>query len=293
MGWTSLPNAEIEFRPHISKSRAGATMIDKIFTFESTRSRHREAPLFNERNQYLSYMLDHGVSRNRLRTISSMLLHVVRLMAMDHLRMVSVEEVREAGHRWESDITPHKLGEKRHKSQSSFAWIATKWFQFHGQIEIPRSARLEPASPMVEQFVQFLKLTLGLSLATIRGYESRSHLFLSWVLTRHESLSTVSLQDVDDYLNVKRDDGCKPRTIASYCAALRSFFRYSEMRGWNNFKIARGIQAPRIPRYDAAPRGPKWNDVRRLLNRDNGTKPVELRAAAVISLCAIYAIRST
>jgi hypothetical protein len=187
-------------------------MIDKIFTFESTRLRQREAPLFNERDQYLSYMLDHGVSRNRLRTIASMLLHVVRLMEMDHLRMVSVAEVREAGRRWESDTTPNKLGEKRHKSQSSFAWIATKWFQFHNQIEISRPARLEPASVMVEQFVGFLRVTRGLSLATIRSYESRSHLFLSWVLVRQEALSMVSLNDVDDYLNVKRDDGCKPRT---------------------------------------------------------------------------------
>jgi integrase/recombinase XerD len=42
-------------------------MIESIFVFESTRSRQREAPLFREREQYLSYMLDQGVSIYALR----------------------------------------------------------------------------------------------------------------------------------------------------------------------------------------------------------------------------------
>ena len=41
-----------------------------------------------------------------------------------------------------------------------------------------------------------------------------------------------------------------------------------------------------------APRGPKWKDVRRMLNQDLGNTRAELRAATVISLCSIYALRS-
>jgi site-specific recombinase XerD len=132
-----------------------------------------------------------------------------------------------------------------------------------------------------------------LSLPTIRSYKERNLEFLNWTLNSHESLWSVDLTDVDNFLDYKRESGCKPRTIGSYCASLRAFFRYAEIRGWNKLNIARGIQNPRFPRYSSAPRGPKWSDVRRLLNQEAIDEPAELRAAAIISLCSIYALRSS
>jgi integrase/recombinase XerD len=267
-------------------------MIEHIFAFESSRIRQREAPLFKEREQYLSYMLDQGVSKARLRSVASMLLHVVRLLDLETLRLVDLAEIQVAGHRWESDLLPILKRSQGLKSHQSFVWAAVKWLRFHNQINGP-TAPQGSVDLMVGQFANFLKVTRGLSLQTIRGFESRSHQFLIWVQDRHESLSTVSLVDIDSFIAFKRDAGCQPRTIASICAALRAFFRYAEIRGWNNSRIARGIHSPRVPRYDVAPRGPKWKDVRRMLNHDFGSTRAELRAAAVISLCSIYALRST
>jgi integrase/recombinase XerD len=104
-------------------------------------------------------------------------------------------------------------------------------------------------------------------------------------------VSKICLADVDEFLENKRVAGNLPRTIASYCAALRLFFRYAEMRGWNNSKLAPAIRSPRITRCDVAPKGPPWKDVRRVLDSDFGTTPTGLRAAAIFSLCSIYAIR--
>jgi site-specific recombinase XerD len=178
------------------------------------------------------------------------------------------------------------------KSHQSFEWAAVKWLRFHNKI-ITSTVPQGSAELMVSQFADFLNVTRGLSLQTIRGFESRSHQFLIWVQGRHESLLTVSLSDVDSFIAFKRDGGCQPRTIASICAALRAFFRYAEIRGWNNSRIARGIHSPRVARYDVVPRGPKWKDVRRMLSQDFGNTRAELRAAAVISLSSIYALRST
>ena len=268
-------------------------MIEDIFAFESSRIRQREAPLFKEREQYLSYMLDQGVSRARLKSVASMLLHVVRLLDLETLRLVEVAEIQDAGHRWESDLLPViKRGRGLKKSHQSFVWVAVKWLRFHNQINTPTVPQ-GSADLMVAQFANFLNVTRGLSPQTIRGFESRSYQFLIWVQDRHESLSTVSLRDVDSFIAFKREAGCQVRTIASFCAALRAFFRYAEIQGWSNSRIARGIHSPRVPRYDVAPRGPKWKDVRRMLNQDFGTARAELRAAAIISLCSIYALRST
>lgn len=267
-------------------------MIEDIFAFESSRKRQQEAPLFKEREQYLSHMLDQGVSKARLRSVASMLLHVVRLLDLDSLRPVDVAEIQDAGRRWETDPLPVIRRGRGLKSHESFVWAAAKWLRFHNQINTPPAPQ-GSAALIVAQFVHFLKVTRGLSLQTIRGFESRSYQFLIWVQDRHESLSTVCLSDVDSFIKFKRDAGCRSRTIASFCAALQAFFRYAEIQGWNSSQIARGIRSPRVPRYDVVPRGPKWKDVRRMLNQDFGTRPAELRAGAIISLCSIYALRST
>lgn len=267
-------------------------MIESIFVFESTRSRQREAPLLKEREQYLSYMLDQGVSKQRVRTIASMLLHVIRLMDLNCLRVVDRAEIQEGSQRWLMDTGSHKTRRPGECSVSSFTYTATNWLQFHNLINTP-AAPAGPTGVIVEEFLHFLKVTRGMSPQTTRTYGSRIFHFLSWAMVRHERLSMISLHDVDDYLESKRGVGCLPRTIASFCAALRMFFRYAEIRGWNESKIARGIHSPRISRYDAAPKGPKWKDVRRVLDSSFGTTPAELRAAAIFSLCSIYALRSS
>jgi site-specific recombinase XerD len=266
-------------------------VIEHIFVFESSRIRQREAPLFKEREQYLSHMMDQGVSKLRLRSVASMLLHVVRLMQLDRLRMIDLAEIQEAGLRWESDLLPIIKRGRGLKSHKSFEWTAIKWLRFHNQINHPLVPR-ESTDLIVDQFATFLKVTRGLSPETIRGFESRSRQFLGWLQGHDRPLSTVSLSDIDSFIEFKRNGGCRPRTIASICAALRAFFRFAEIQGWNNSRIARGIQSPRVPRYDVVPRGPKWRDVRRMLNHDFGLSRAELRAAAIISLCSIYALRS-
>jgi integrase/recombinase XerD len=120
---------------------------------------------------------------------------------------------------------------------------------------------------------------------------ARVRYFLKWATNRHEHLSMISLIDVDAFLSIKRTEGCRARTIASYCVALRMFFRYSEMRGWSEGRIASGIISPRISRYDGASTGPPWKDIRRMLNAGPTTDPAELRARAIFSLCSIYALR--
>jgi integrase/recombinase XerD len=267
-------------------------MIEDIYVRERSRIRQRNAPLFKEREQYLSYMLDRGVSKRRLKSVASMLLHVVRLLNLETLRVVDVAEIEEAGRSWESSLLPIIKRGRGLKSSQSFVWTALTWLRFHNQIN-KVTASQGPADLIVAEFATFLKITRGLSLQTIRNYTSRTYQFLVWVQDRHQSLSTVSLKDVDSFITYKRDAYCQPRTIASICAALRAFFRCAEIRGWNNSRIARCIQSPRVPRYDVIPRGPKWKDVRRMLDHDFGTKRAELRAAAVISLCSIYALRST
>jgi integrase/recombinase XerD len=265
-------------------------MMERIFFFESIRVRQRAAPLLKEREQYLSHMLHEGVSKQRVRTIAAMLLNVMRLMDVTSLRVVTIEEIDEGSQRWLTDTESHKTRQPGRSSAYAFWYTARGWFRFHHLIQYP----VLPADPVliiINDFLHFLRVTRGMSIKTIRSCSSRVRLFLRWAMVRTEHLSKISLQDVDEFLEVKRASGCLPRTIASYCAAFRMFFRYTEQQGLNQAKIAHGIHSPRISRYDGAPKGPLWRDVRRMLDFDFGAKKAELRAAAIFSLCSIYALR--
>ena len=73
------------------------------------------------------------------------------------------------------------------------------------------------------------------------------------------------------------------RTSVSVAAqALRAFFRFAETRGWCATGFAKGIEGPKIYKYEGLPEGPSWKEVRKLLRSVKGSRPADLRACAAI-----------
>jgi site-specific recombinase XerD len=139
---------------------------------------------------------------------------------------------------------------------------------------------------------EFLRSSVSaqLSYRTILRDKSCVGLFLDWAGCHHRDLSSVTLKDVETYLEAKRQTGWKPRTVASQCSILRRFFQYAFIRGWTDQRIGRGISRPRVSRYEEAPKGPAWKDVRKLLEFRS---PDEARTRAMLFLCSIYALRAS
>jgi integrase/recombinase XerD len=233
-----------------------------------------------------------GFTKARVRSIAAMLLHIVRLLELNTLRPVDPLEIEQASLRWLTLSGFRKSAAARGNwSPFTFRFTATNWLRFHNQLT-PPVIQKEPSEMITDEFVKFLRVTKGITDQVAYAIHSRTLIFLRWVLPRHDEFSKISLTDVDDFIEMKRAENCRPRTIASYCAVFRLFLRYAGMRGWTSTKMARLIKSPRISRYDDSPKGPEWRDVRRILNLDLGTKPKDLRSKAILSLCAIYAMRS-
>ncbi len=267
-------------------------MLNSIFVWQPALVRHQQAPMLKEREQYLSHLVKQGASHERARSVASALLRVVRLMEMSSLRDVSLEEIQQAGERWAIDTVDHHTRSAGKKSALGFTNEAVNWFRFHGSLMIPPPP-VRPFAALIDDFLDALQFKRGLSIETIRGYGPRVTKFLKWLADRHDNLSSVSLYDVDDFLNSKRAAGWKPRTIAAQCQALRTFFDYAELQGWCASGFRRGIRSPSIPKYDAAPKGPAWKDVRRLLQSAAGPKCADIRARAMLLLCSVYALRGS
>jgi integrase/recombinase XerD len=267
-------------------------MMDSILEQLGARSRHRLAPLLKEREQYLSHLLRQGTSRLRVRSVAAYLIHIIRLMELTSLRSVEVEEIKQAGECWANYRGPHRRRRAGKTAAFCFTNVAKNWFRFHGRLEVA-PAPLQPFHELVRDFVQFMRSEQGLSPETIRAYSSRAGIFLQWMAKRTDSLSSISLNDVDDFLASKAEDGWRPATLAAQGQALRAFFGHAGIRGWCSPGIAPGIQSPAVPKYDGLRKGPSWIEVRRLLQSTSGMKPATLRARAVLSLCSIYALRSS
>jgi integrase/recombinase XerD len=245
----------------------------------------------HERDAFLTHMLDQGTSRKRLRSISSMLLHVVRIMKLSKLRPIEVEEVLKGASRWVDEPIP-KLRNGSPKCPELFIYVASKWFAFHGCL-LNTANRVEPDDTQKDEFVHFMKNVKGMSVTTVRAHRQRIDLFLRWNRRAQRNVSDISLADVESYLSLLRARGYLPRSLASVCSALKLFFQMCQIKGWNTLKIAPAIHRPRIQRYNAYSKGPSWQDVRRLLDHDFGSSIADIRGSAIIALCAIYALRSS
>ena len=268
-------------------------MVETLFTWKRIKTKHLQAPLLKERQQFLTYLLNEGVSLDRIRTIATMLLHVIRLMKFNQIRAVERSEILCAEELWKRDITEaHTTRKVGPTSAESFHYAALHWLTFLKVIPVSEPSS-RPIDLAINDFNSYMTERRGMSPHSIRVYGSRIKRFLEWNLSRGGTISSICLRDVDEYLQMEQRRGRLPRTIGSHCVALRLFLRYAEMRGWSEFNFARGIKNPRVPRYDPSPKSPPWAQVRRLLDAEVPRKQADLRASAILFLCAIYGWRSS
>ena len=238
----------------------------------------------------MNHLLQIGWDARRVLGVGSLLIHIVQAMGLTSLRMVGLREIDEAGVRW---TTTYRGGARAHGTASPLLFVvrARQWLRFHDLL-ILQAAPTGPFDAHLAQFKSALELR-GLASCTIKLYADRSQVFLRWLSGRHNDLSHASVNDVDDFLDSKREAGWMLRTLAGQCTALRSFFTYAEDRGWCLPSIWRGIVIPRSPKYTEAPTGPTWAQVRQVIRSVRGHTPEALRARAILLLLSVYGLRAS
>ncbi len=266
-------------------------MLDAFLAHPFFLNRHRQAPLLKERESFLRHLQKQGTSRKALRNLSGELLNVVRLLQLNEMRDVSLEEIRRAARSWARQQRTNPKAHSYANSARSFAYAAKKWLRFHGRLKLPTAPPMRFADQLSD-FARYMTEEQGLSPYSVRSHCSQTSKFLEWLGERHRLLARARIEDVDEFLAMKGVKGWKRRSVAVAADALRAFFRYAETRGWCTRGFAKGIQGPRIYKYEGLPEGPSWNEVRTLLRSVKGSGPADLRARAVLSLLATYGLRS-
>ena len=266
-------------------------MLAPISRYAAFQERHAEAPLFAERDRFLSHLESLGASHRELSMKASYLLHIVRIMRLDSLHPVSRAEIDCAAQKWAADNSPFRIAKHQQGSPVFFRKIATQWFHFLDQLP----PRPKPAfDGLLNEFCSDMIKDRGLSPRTVQGYRWRISFFLKWLSTaRHGNLSALCLKDVDDFLDYLRERHCATATIVSGCQALRTFFAYAESRQLCPLGLPKGIESPRISMYRTGHIAPSWAEVKRLLDTARGSHALDLRAKAIILLFIVYGLRSS
>lgn len=266
-------------------------MIESVYLVESDRDRHRRAPLLPERERYLNHMIEAGCCRERVRNVATMLLHVVRLLELDRLRAVAMDEVLEGCKRWVDDANARRYRRPGMACPYTFKLVATNWLRFQGALVVG-SKPPPPFGDLLTRFLEAMRSERGLAFDTLHSYRGQILRFMKWLQSRCPEFSAVRARHIDDYIEKKRLDGSSRSSVASLCRALRTFFGYAERQGWCIDGIRGSIISPRVPRVGENLNGPPWEAVRRVIAAIGDSKPCDLRAKAMFLLFSIYGFRS-
>src|SRR5262249_24961506 len=106
------------------------------------------------------------------------------------------------------------------------------------------------------------------------------------------SLITARIVDVDAFLASCGNKGWARASVSGVADALRAFFRFARMRRWGSGISPEAIDGPRIFDYESLPRGPRWEDVQRLLRATHTNRRDDIRDYAILLLLAVYGLRA-
>jgi integrase/recombinase XerD len=264
-------------------------MFETLYSYPQVLRRHREGPWAEERERFLAHCVEQGFACATLREIAAELLVVARYFRVGEARF-STQDVEAAADHWVRFQRRRKRIHDCRWSRQRFISTASSWLRFLDRLERSHQ-KAQPFTHLIDEFSAFMRNERGLSARTIAGRCWQARHLLDSLETAKRSLARLSLKEVDDYLAMKADHGWGRVSMVNAASALRSFFKYAEMRRWCPAGIAAGIEGPRVFREEGLPRGLDWQRVRQLIASTSGCSARDIRDRAILMLFAIYGLR--
>jgi hypothetical protein len=240
-------------------------MFETLFTYPAVLARYQTGPGSAERGRYLAHCAGQGLARETLLRIARELLVVAERLDVTVGHQITRLEIETAAGKWVRHQRRRRRGGRGEWSRRLFVQVATDWLRFLELLAVLPDGKLNIHSDQIDDFIAHLRDERGLSPRTVSHQRWQVERFLRHVSSAKASIADIAVDDVDAFLDSRGRDGWCRVSIATSAAALRSFFRHAEMRGWCSPGIAAAIDAPRLFKQDGLPKGPRWVDVQRLM----------------------------
>ena len=267
-------------------------MFEGLFTYSKVLARHQQGPEASKRARYLRHLADQGAARETLLRNARELLVIAERLDLSVDRQIGHEEIEAAAQCWAEYQHTRNRTAGEEWSRRLFQDVAAAWLRFLGQLQEPSVGEPRIHSEYVNDFIAYQRDERGLSASALVGQRWQVENFLGHLGAEKSSIAAITIADVDAFLDLKGRSGWSRVSVATCARALRAFFRHAQYRQWCSPGLASAIDAPRLYRQEALPRGPAWTDVQRLLESADGTTSRDLRDHAILKLLAIYGLRS-
>ncbi len=258
---------------------------------DKVEARLNAAPLRSERENFLSHLRKQGTPEDHVRILATRIVEINRLLDMTAVRVVDATELDRAIEKGMDRLRADPVRKVAPSSAQTLRVTARRWLRFNNCLAVMDKPK-PPFNGILFEFLSYIEATRGPQSSSINTSQGQLSHFMEWAAHRRSQLSDVSLNDIDDWIRSKRQAGVQPRSIQSYCCSLRAFYRWANVEGWTEQKIALGIKSPRIPKADRTPKGPLWADVRRLIDSITGSSRSALRFKVIVLLSSIYGLRN-
>ena len=84
-------------------------MLHQVIRRSYYLKKHLEAPLLDEREEYLEYLAGKGLYRETLKITAEYLLRIIEFLHLEEERPVSIEEIEKAGDAWAKSKHHHPM----------------------------------------------------------------------------------------------------------------------------------------------------------------------------------------
>jgi site-specific recombinase XerD len=262
-------------------------MLETLFKRPAILARYRDAPFLDAREKFLEQCALNGYPRSSLKKTAWILLSLAYSMDIgcDRLTVRDLELAIDN----RKHFSPPRNSLECKSTRQLFVHVANEWARSLGLIE--HTSIESPFSAQIAAFARYQSEERGLSTVTISTRCECLAWFFGSLNSSQVSLHSISLTDVDAFMEAKRSHGWKRSSLTVLTDSLRSFFRYAEGKGWCDSGIAAIIETPRIYAQEGIPEGPNWEDVQRLLVSSHGDLPADVRNYAIMMLLAVYGLR--
>jgi site-specific recombinase XerD len=265
-------------------------MFEQLFTSHGVLSRHRGAPLVEERERYLANRAAVGLAPATLQKLAQELRLIAQALEFPANGLIDAAAIGTMADRWAHAQSHEPSSLDRSGPRLRFIRVATEWLRFLGRFDEPEE-EATPLTLLVETFATCMRHERGLSSKTISKYTWFARQFGQWFSTHERPFSDVTVGDVDAFLTLGGQRWCRV-SVATAAKALRAFFRYAEHRQWCAAGIASAIESPRLFQQETLPAGPTWTEIQQLLSQTHTEHPGDIRDYAILMLLALYGLRS-
>jgi integrase/recombinase XerD len=266
-------------------------MFERILQRPYYVARHYAGPYSEERQLYLSHLISEGRSKSTLKQVAELLLSIARHLAIDRCD-VTAAQIKRAAEKWlHSPHHQYRSEKSRHAAKTIFVFHATRWLRLLGRLRQPVSRC--PFQSELDSFLRFQRDERGLAASTISRRQKYVSLFLASLGPHVKALNQITPRAVSGYFSSVAGRRWGRGTIALHVEALRAFFRFAESKKWCTPGLAEMIDSPRVYRNERLPRGPRWDDVQRLVAGSRPRTPTDIRDHAILLLYSVYGFRNS